>query len=509
MKMKQCILPLCSIIIGFNTTLNSMMGMRPSGKWLGDVYIPENYYTQTPTAAPLSPADRDALTVFPRIIQDWCTENPYNTNTLKLKNVGHAIQNGEPVALLDIESYSRKICAKMRLSHQTTYAIMKACRAIATKQPFETLLLTKEYNRTEEKENQEAFMHQMPAILKKICLQYPDDFHVQKLTLYLFSTQKEVIALLDPKSELLTINDQNTHNTLMDWHIAHIVSRFYRYIYISPQTVAETAREYREQLFEQKPVSTVPYDCKKEMRNGRSILNRAPVYIWAHSDGLKNKAIQNLVAYAYLLEHPLEAPLMEYFLDYHYDMRLPKCLPGSNQMNSIYAHAIKQEIKKVLTDDRICPIRATCEFIDCFKSPEASRIKAPFLPLCLPVACQKINPAIAIIEGCYHTILSLCIETKDARTVVLAPLKECRMAMLTAAKAQPLLHWNTKTVIEKMKEALPSCPICLGFYEDQFKKEIGDRGGAPYQLPCSHTLCTQCLGRWQSTCPFCRKSIEL
>lgn len=131
----------------------------------------------------------------------------------------------------------------------------------------------------------------------------------------------------------------------------------------------------------------------------------------------------------------------------------------------------------------------------------------------IPASTTAILLAQGAINAKYTALLNSLVpkefpEQKALYITLIAQLDSCRDSMLTLVASKNILEVQKlnshEHVLRMFQEALPTCPICFDLFSDHFGTSSA---GAEYKLGCGHSFCTQCLGKWQTTCPTCRAKI--
>ncbi len=454
------------------------------------------------TTHALSNSDAHALSLFPRIIQDWCVGKSNNYHAQRLVELGHDIQKGKRCNPWQATHNAKEICDDLNLSPHTFFTVVSTCTAIAKRQPFDHSALAITYDPVTESNHKLALIQQMPKIVADICSKNPDE-HYKKMLLACFYSNNPKIVTMIIEHLFYGKTPQKRFTRTINYTIAKILYEEHNNDnYISPHTAVRMAQELRNWVFEKKPVSSDPYNKALEIELCESICKRFPAEL-KKSYAMHEYHTKKLVGYAFLLENPAEKNVIEYFIEHSGLM---------SHTNIKYYGDIQYHIKELIKN-KTAAYELTDQFIDIFKPAS--------IPLPLPTSTASshqpstlvvsAHPAVNVIQTCYNTILkTCCIPDENNRNIILTELVACHTQLLATAESGNLEHQNKlcdeRYVKQQLEEAIPTCPICFDRFSDQFNTECN---GAKHALtPCSHVVCTECFKNLNSTCPLCRAPIE-
>ncbi len=218
--------------------------------------------------------------IFPPIIYNLYYQYPYDENIKIVRTCAYALQNGEKISSAYLIEIMQKLCCSRKLSPQTSDALIETCTSIAQGKsiPWCNPLLGN-YNPQRELENKYMFIHQMPTIVRDICLSNPDDELERPLIIGLFAKTEEKFALLAKISEhgqkiyesKSTIDFQHCLNSLMGGLLFGRSS-----LLISPQTLLRTATEFKQRILENTIPSLYPYNVNDEIYNINTVIDLFP-----------------------------------------------------------------------------------------------------------------------------------------------------------------------------------------------------------------------------------------
>ncbi len=429
-------------------------------------------------AEKIAAENKKALELFPRIIQDWCFENPKEYHASKFIEFAYKHYKKEPVNSWDCIYNSKQLCEAHNLSPETFFIVTSTCKAIAEGLPFDQSTLYITYDPEVELANKHALIQKMPKIVADLCAQNPDGYYAQKLT-----------SVLHPSAFRKTIQ-KITYN--INYNVVRLFSDSH-VTCISPQTVARMAQEFKELVFDKKAPSTNPYDEKTERLNLLSIVNRFPAALATQcKQNPREYYAGKLIFLAYMIENPNHTDVLT---DY-----LQTLSYKSNAANRYYPDVIYniKHLSHWLDESTLAD-----QFITIFSTPNIPKL------LTVPESTPNKAEMTALINKCYANLLDNCcikdIEYRKTLWLELADARKALITMLDSDNPEQLKKLDNVDFINgHFQEIILTCPCCFEPFSNHFSDSIG---GIEVKLPCKHSFCSNCLGTWQTTCPMCRANI--
>ena len=233
-------------------------------------------YSTFPTENKIPPV----FQIFPPIIYDLYYRYPYDENIKTVRAYAYALKEGKKISSAYLIESAQKLCCSRKLCPQTSDALIEACKNVAEGKPIDFFKPNlRNYDPEKELENKYMLIHQMPTLVRDICLSNPDDELERPLVITVFSKTEEKFATLVKTSEYgqrlyesnPTIEFQACLNSLLGGLLFGRSS-----LLTSPQTLLRVATEFNKLIFHNEIPSPYPYNADAEIENINTLINLFP-----------------------------------------------------------------------------------------------------------------------------------------------------------------------------------------------------------------------------------------
>lgn len=314
-----------------------------------------------------------------------------------------------------------------------------------------------EYHKIDEISRRHTIVNKLPTILKDLllenCNNYNNAYEMHRILNPFYKTT------LDGRQRYNYLSLSTIHDFIL-YHNTHHKSWWFEAI--SPQTAIRITTEY----YGFKTLTEHPYNLREEINNFATLIAQFPQELKVTIADLELMTDEKE-----LFPHKpvLQLTYIAYWLQDH-----------SHNVLVNYRDRIPEYIIKI------------------FKLKHHSKPNAADVNTLTEKFVKTFGP----LNYCHDKLRESCL---------LPPLKaviDHNAAIIrTQSSDAALKALSLDTITEKLKENLPTCPMCLDLFRNQFTKT--QAGVRMTIVPCNHIFCDVCLEKpLITTCPLCRGKIE-